>query len=157
VEDDPTNKTETAIDILRKTPFITVDGEDNIKVNGKSNFKVLLNGRETSMFARNIKEALRGFPGAVISKIEVITTPSAKYDGEGIGGLINIITKKKVVGYNGTLSSFSRTSDKLNNFSVNGNAKIGKFGLSVFLNSGFSDPCYSITPILPSINSKYLY
>jgi outer membrane receptor for ferrienterochelin and colicin len=108
VEDDPTNKTETAIDILRKTPFVTVDGEDNIKVNGKSNFKVLLNGRETSMFARNIKEALRGFPGTLISKIEVITTPSAKYDGEGIGGLINIITKKKVAGYNGSLSSFSR-------------------------------------------------
>ena len=106
VEDDPTNKTETAIDILRKTPFITVDGEDNIKVNGKSNFKVLLNGRETSMFARNIKEALRGFPGALISKIEVITTPSAKYDGEGIGGLINIITKKKVVGYNGLFLLF---------------------------------------------------
>jgi outer membrane receptor protein involved in Fe transport len=140
VEDDPANKTETAIDILRKTPFITVDGDDNIKVNGKDNFKVLLNGRETSMFARNIKEALRGFPGALISKIEVITTPSAKYDGEGIGGLINIITKKKVVGYNGTLSSFSRTSDKLNNFSVNGNAKVGKFGLSLFMNKGFSDP-----------------
>jgi outer membrane receptor protein involved in Fe transport len=140
VEDDPTNKTETALDILRKTPFVTVDGEDNIKVNGKPNFKVLLNGRETSMFARNIKEALRGFPGAVISKIEVITTPSAKYDGEGIGGLINIITRKKVVGYNGSLSSFSRTSDKLNNFSVNGNAKVGKIGLSVFLNKGFTDP-----------------
>jgi outer membrane receptor protein involved in Fe transport len=140
VEDDPTNRTETAIDILRKTPFITVDGEDNIKVNGKTNFKVLLNGRETSMFARNIREALRGFPGALISKIEVITTPSAKYDGEGIGGLINIITKKKVVGYNGTLSTFSRTSDKLHNFSVNGNAKTGKVGLSVFFNQGFSDP-----------------
>jgi len=66
VEDDPTSKTETAIDILRKTPFITVDGEDNIKINGKSNFKVLLNGRETSMFARNVKEALRGFPGVLI-------------------------------------------------------------------------------------------
>jgi outer membrane receptor protein involved in Fe transport len=140
VEDDPANKTETAIDILRKTPFITIDGEDNIKVNGKSNFKVLLNGRETSMFARNIKEALRGFPGALISKIEVITTPSAKYDGEGIGGLINIITRKKVVGYNGSLSTFSRTSDKVHNFAVNGNAKVGKFGLSVFLNRGFSDP-----------------
>jgi hypothetical protein len=140
VEDDPANKTETALDILRKTPFITIDGDDNIKINGKSNFKVLLNGRETSMFARNVKEALRGFPGALISKIEVITTPSAKYDGEGIGGLINIITKKKVVGYNGTLSSFSRTSDKVNNFSVNGNAKVGKFGLSVFLNKGFADP-----------------
>src|SRR5205085_5446239 len=121
-------------------PFVTVDGEDNIKINGKSNFKVLLNGRETSMFARNIKEALRGFPGAAISKIEVITTPSAKYDGEGIGGLINIITKKKVVGYNGSLSTFSRTSDKLNNFSVNGNAKVGKFGATVFLNAGFANP-----------------
>jgi outer membrane receptor protein involved in Fe transport len=157
VEDDPTNKTETAIDILRKTPFVTVDGEDNIKVNGKSNFKVLLNNRETSMFARNIKEALRGFPGALISKIEVITTPSAKYDGEGIGGLINIITKKKVVGYNGTLSSFSRTSDKLNNFSVNGNAKVGKIGASVFLNTGFTDPVllYNTNTTIPSTQNIY--
>src|SRR4030095_9209450 len=133
VEDDPTSKTETAIEILRRTPFITVDGEDNIKVNGKSNFKVLLNGRETSMFARNVKEALRGFPGVLISKIEVITAPSAKYDGEGVGGLINIITKKKVAGYNGTLSSFSRTVDKINAFSVNGNAKFGNFGISGFM------------------------
>jgi outer membrane receptor protein involved in Fe transport len=157
VEDDPTNKTETAIDILRKTPFITVDGEDNIKVNGKTNFKVLLNGRETSLFTRNIKEALRGFPGAAISKIEVITTPSAKYDGEGIGGLINIITKKKVVGYNGTLSSFSRTSDKVNNFSINGNAKMGKIGLSVFLNRGFSDPLLqlNINTTVPATQNIY--
>ena len=157
VEDDPTNKTETAIDILRKTPFITVDGEDNIKVNGKDNFKVLLNGRETSMFARNIKEALRGFPGAIISKIEVITTPSAKYDGEGIGGLINIITKKKVAGYNGSLSSFSRTSDKLNNFSVNGNAKFGAVGLSVFLNSGFTQPVllHNTNITIPTIQDIY--
>src|SRR5688572_12267375 len=157
VEDDPTNRTETAIDILRKTPFITVDGEDNIKVNGKSNFKVLLNGRETSMFARNIKEALRGFPGVLISKIEVITAPSAKYDGEGVGGLINIITKKKVVGYNGTLSSFSRTSDKLNNFSINGNAKVGKIGLSVFLNKGFTDPVlqHNTNTTIPSTQTIY--
>src|SRR5687767_8590616 len=157
VEDDPSAKTETAIDILRKTPFVSVDGEDNIKVNGKSNFKVLLNGRETSMFARNIKEALRGFPGVLISKIEVITAPSAKYDGEGVGGLINIITKKKVVGYNGTLSSFSRTSDKLNNFSVNGNAKVGKIGLSVFLNKGFTDPVlqHNTNTTIPSTQTIY--
>jgi outer membrane receptor protein involved in Fe transport len=157
VEDDPTSKTETAIDILRRTPFVTVDGEDNIKVNGKSNFKVLLNNRETSMFARNIKEALRGFPGVLISKIEVITTPSAKYDGEGIGGLINIITKKKVVGYNGTLSSFHRTSDKLSNYAVNGNAKLGKVGLSVFLNAGYSDPItqHNINTTLPTTQNIY--
>lgn len=159
VEDDPATKTETALDILRKTPFITVDGEDNIKVNGKSNFKVLLNGRETSMFARNVKEAMRGFPGVLISKIEVITSPSAKYDGEGIGGLINIITKKKVVGYNGTLSSFSRTSDKLSNFSINGNAKVGKIGASVYMNTGFNDPVSQLNtnttiPTVPMVYSK---
>ncbi len=157
VEDDPAAKTETAIDILRKTPFVTVDGEDNIKVNGKSNFKVLLNGRETSMFARNVKEALRGFPGVLISKIEVITTPSAKYDGEGIGGLINIITKKKVAGYNGTLSSFNRTSDKISNYAINGNAKLGKVGLSVFMNAGYSQPVsqYSINTTVPSTQNIY--
>jgi len=157
VGDDPTSKSETAIEILRRTPFVTVDGDDNIKVNGKSNFKVLLNGRETSMFARNIKEALRGFPGALISKIEVITSPSAKYDAEGVGGIINIITKKRVAGYNGTLSSFNRTSDKLSNYSINGNAKLGKFGLSVFLNAGYSDPVsqYNVNTTIPTDPSAY--
>ena len=159
VEDDPASKTETAIDILRKAPFVTVDGEDNIKVNGKANFKVLLNGKETSMFAHNIKEALRGFPGALIQKIEVITSPSAKYDGEGIGGLINIVTKKKVVGYNGTISSFSRTSDKLNNLSVNGNAKFGNIGTSVFYNIGGTSPVRqeninTTVPTIPTAFSK---
>jgi hypothetical protein len=140
-EDDPATKTETAIDVLRKTPFVTVDGEDNVSINGKTNFKVLLNGRETSMFARNIKEALRGFPGALISKIEVITSPSAKYDGEGIGGLINIVTRKKVAGYNGTITSFTRRAvDKLQVFSVNGNIKMGKFGATAFYTHGETDP-----------------
>jgi len=157
VEDDPANKTETAIDILRKTPFITVDGEDNIKVNGKENFKVLLNGRETAMFARNIKEALRGFPGTLISKIEVITSPSAKYDGEGIGGLINIITKKKVAGYNGTLSTFNRTSDHVNAYSINGNAKLGKFGLSIFMNTGWQDPTLQKSTNITIPTSKNIY
>ena len=156
-EDDPATKTETALDILRKTPFVSVDGEDNIKVNGKSNFKVLLNGRETSMFARNVKEALRGFPGALISKIEVITTPSAKYDGEGIGGLINVITKKKVAGYNGSVSSFLRTMDKIKVISVNGNAKAGKVGASVFFHTGDSDPVWQENTIttIPAIPTAY--
>jgi outer membrane receptor protein involved in Fe transport len=87
----------------------------------------------------------------------VITTPSAKYDGEGIGGLINIITKKKVVGYNGTLSSFQRTSDKLSNYSVNGNAKVGKIGLSVFLNSGYTQPVlqHNTNITIPSTQNIY--
>ncbi|MDB5252527.1 MAG: TonB-dependent receptor [Flaviaesturariibacter sp.] len=135
VENDPTAKTESAIDILRKTPYVSVDGDGNIQVNGQSNFKVLLNGRETAMFAQNVKEALKGFPGAVIVKIEVITTPSAKYDAEGIGGIINIVTKKKVVGYNGSINTYS-TNIGSHNLNANVSAKLGKVGVSIYYGAG---------------------
>jgi outer membrane receptor protein involved in Fe transport len=130
VENDPTTKTETAIDILRKTPFVSVDGDGNVQVNGQTNFKVLLNGRETAMFAQNVKEALKGFPGALITKIEVITTPSAKYDAEGVGGIINIITKKKVAGFNGSISANYTTSGWFNG-NTNFSYKKGKVGITV--------------------------
>lgn len=128
-EADPANAGQTAIDVLRKTPFLSVDGEGNVQLNGQSNFKVLLNGKETAMFTRNVKEALQSFPANLIKSVEVITTPSAKYDGEGVGGLINIITKKKVVGYNGNIGVFQTT---LGNFNLNGNGsvKLGKIGIS---------------------------
>ncbi|RYY89229.1 MAG: TonB-dependent receptor [Chitinophagaceae bacterium] len=131
VANDPVAKTETAIDILRRTPFVSVDGDGNITVNGQSNFKVLLNGRETAMFAQNVKEALKGFPGALITKIEVITTPSAKYDAEGVGGIINIITAKKVVGYNGSLNTYY-TSTGWSNANANFSAKYGKVGFTLY-------------------------
>ncbi|HEX2606084.1 MAG TPA: outer membrane beta-barrel protein [Flavisolibacter sp.] len=135
VENDPASKSKTAIDILRKTPFVSVDGDNNIQVNGQSNFKVLLNGRETAMFAQNVKEALKGFPGALITKIEVITTPSAKYDAEGVGGVINIITKKKVVGYNGSISTYYASTGWYN-INSNFSAKFGKVGVTVYYGAG---------------------
>lgn len=126
-EADPSNAGQMATDILRKTPFLSVDGEGNVQLNGQSNFKVLLNGRETAMFTRNVKEALQSFPANLIKSIEVITTPSAKY--EGVGGIINIITKKKVIGYNGNLGISQNT---LGNTNINANAsfKYGKLGFS---------------------------
>ncbi|MBC7949594.1 MAG: TonB-dependent receptor [Chitinophagaceae bacterium] len=135
VENDPATKTENAIDILRKTPFVSVDGDNNIQVNGQANFKVLLNGRETAMFAQNVKEALKGFPGSLITKIEVITTPSAKYDAEGVGGIINIITKKKVVGYNGSLNTWNSTIGWYN-VNTNFSAKFGKVGVTLNYGAG---------------------
>lgn len=128
-EADPSNTGQMATDVLRKTPFITVDGEGNVRLNGQTNFKVLLNGKETAMFTKNAKEALQSFPANLIKSIEVITSPSAKYDGEGVGGIINIITKKKIVGYNGNIGINQNT---LGNTSVNANMsfKYGKFGLS---------------------------
>jgi outer membrane cobalamin receptor len=132
---DPVAKTETAIDILRRTPYVSVDGDGNVTVNGQSNFKVLLNGRETAMFAQNVKEALKGFPGALITKIEVITSPSAKYDAEGVGGIINIITAKKVVGYNGSVNTYY-TSTGWWNVNANISAKYGKIGFTLYYGSG---------------------
>lgn len=158
VENDPATKTETAIDILRKTPFVSVDGENNIQVNGQSNFKVLLNGRETAMFAQNVKEALKGFPGALITKIEVITSPGAKYDAEGIGGIINIITKKKMKGYNGSVHTYATTT-RFANINTNLSLKVGKLGATVNYGAGgnYNMPGRTstiTTPFVPTIFTK---
>lgn len=154
VENDPATKTETAIDILRKTPFVSVDGDNNVTVNGQTNFKVLLNGRETGMFAQNPKEALKGFPGSVITKIEVITSPSAKYDAEGVGGVINIITKKKVVGYNGSVNTWMNQIGWYN-INTNFSAKMGKWGMTLYygVNGGNNIPGKSrmvTQPLVPA-------
>lgn len=159
VENDPDSKTSTTLDIFRKTPFLSVDGDDNVQMNGQGNFKILLNGRETSMFAKNLKEALRAFPGTLISKIEVITNPPAKYDAEGVGGVINIITKKKVSGYNGSLSTFNRTGLKANNVGLNFNIKTGKVGVALFYFFSFYNDLESknfveTVPRTPSYFSK---
>lgn len=138
VENDPATKTENAIDILRKTPFVSVDGDDNVTVNGQTSFKVLLNGRETGMFAQNPKEALKGFPGSLITKIEVITSPSAKYDAEGVGGIINIITKKKVVGYNGSVNLWANQIG-WTNINTNVSAKLGKWGATAYYGNNFGN------------------
>jgi hypothetical protein len=134
-EADPSSEGLSAIDVLRKTPMVAIDGDDNVTMNGQSNFKVLLNGRETAMFARNLKEALRSFPANLIKRIEVSTNPSAKYDGEGTGGIINIVTKKKIVGYNGNAGVSSTT---LGNYGANAsmNLKYGKVGFAGYFSMG---------------------
>ena len=127
---------QNAIDVLRKTPFLSVDGDGNVQLNGQNNFKVLLDGKETAMFTRNLKDALQSFPANLIKKVEVITSPSSKYDGEGVGGIINIITKKKVMGYNGNLS-ISRNTLGNSNGNANINFKYGKIGFSGYYGLNF--------------------
>jgi len=154
VEDDPAAKSESASDILRKTPFVSVDGDGGIQVNGQTNFRVLLDGRETSLFSQNVKDALKAFPGATIARIEVITSPSSKWDAEGVGGIINIITKKKVTGYNGSINS---SINSLGNKSagMNINLKKGKVGISgmysLMSNSGLRSRQLGVTtPFQPT-------
>ena len=79
VEDDPDSKTNSTLEMLRKVPFVTIDGEDNIQVNGSSNFKVHVNGKPNSMMSNNPKEVLKSLPANSVKSIEVITDPGAKY------------------------------------------------------------------------------
>jgi outer membrane receptor protein involved in Fe transport len=138
-EADASVEGQTATDVLRKTPFLTVDGDGNVQLNGQSNFRVLLNGKETAMFSRNLKDALQSFPANLIKKVEVITSPSSKYDGEGVGGIINIITKKKVMGYNGSVGVSRNFQLQRTNANMNMNFKYGKFGFTGYYGLGAAD------------------
>lgn len=105
IEDDPDSKTNNVMEMLRKVPLVTVDGEDNIQVNGSSSFKVHVNGKPNNMMSNNPKEVLKSMPANTIKYIEVITSPGAKYDAEGVGGILNIVTISG--GFEGYTATFS--------------------------------------------------
>lgn len=105
IQADPENKILTALDMMRKVPLLSLDADDNIKLKGSGNYKILINGKPSGMIARSPKDVLRTMPASSIQKIEVITTPPAKYDSEGLSGIINIITNKKIDnGYKGSVN-----------------------------------------------------
>ena len=137
IEADPESKTSNALEMLRKIPLVTVDGEDNIQVKGSSNFKILLNGKASSMLSQNPKDVLRSLPANTVKDIEVITNPSSKYEAEGTGGIINIITtKKQIDGFMGRVNAGMDTRGSLNG-GVYATSKIKKFGFSI--NYNFND------------------
>ena len=96
VQGDTDAKSSSVIEILRKVPFVTVDGQGNIKVNGSSNFKVYRNGRPSRNYTNNSKDVLSSIPADMVKNIEVITEPGAKYDGESADAILNIITNDKL-------------------------------------------------------------
>ena len=130
VQADPENKIQSALDMMRKVPLITIDAEDNIKLKGEGNYKILINGRPSSMMSKDPKEVLKSLPANTITKIEVITNPPAKYDSEGLAGIINIITNKKIDnGYNASLGTrYNSIWGPSANTSLT--FKQGKFGFS---------------------------
>jgi hypothetical protein len=133
VQADPESKVNTVLEMLRKVPLISLDADDNIKLKGSASYKVLINGRPSAMIARDPKEVFKSMPAANIQKIEVITTPPAKYDSEGLAGIINIITNKKVdAGYNGSIGI--RQGFPAGGPGLNGSVTVkeGKFGLSSY-------------------------
>ncbi len=91
VSNDVESKSSTVLDMLRKVPMVTVDGQDNISVNGSSSYKVYVNGKPNPMFSTNASQIFKMLPASTVSKIEVITNPGAKYDAEGAVGILNIV------------------------------------------------------------------
>lgn len=92
VQNDGDSKTLTTLDMLRKVPMVSIDGEENIRVNGQSNYKIYKNGHpDPALSGRNVKDVLRAIPASMIKRIEVITDPGAKYDAEGTTAILNIV------------------------------------------------------------------
>lgn len=161
IEDDPDSKTSNALEMLRKVPMVTVDGDDKIQLKGSSSFKIYLNGKPSNLISNNPSEVLKSMPASSIKNIEIITNPGAKYDAEGIGGIINIITiGKGLEGYTVTLNSGVSSQGSINSGAY-ASVKSGKFSLSG--NYGYSrqrTPETNYSSYREDFNSninKYLY
>jgi ferric enterobactin receptor len=131
---DVSNKAGTATDVLRKVPLLNVGADGELKMRGSSNIKVLLNGMPSGIMAKNLKEALKMIPAATIQSIEVITSPSAKYEAEGAAGVVNIITKKAVRGTSGNIDISGGNLEQSVNGSLNASRKRFDFNLNVNTN-----------------------
>lgn len=129
-KDDPEATTSTVLDMLRKVPLVTVDGDDKIQLKGSSGFKIYLNGKPSNLISNNPSQVLKSMPANSIKDIEVITDPGAKYDAEGVTGIINIITDKRVdEGYSGSVGG---NGDTFGGWGGNGylSLKYGKIGFT---------------------------
>ena len=114
VQHDKTAQTKTTLEILKKIPLVTVDGQENIRVQGSTSFKVYRNGHpDPSLSGQNLKDILKAIPASTIKRIEVITDPGAKYDAERTTAILNIVMM---------------SSSKLQGVSGNVNSKIDSYG-----------------------------
>ena len=119
-----------ASDVLKKVPMLTVDLDGNVSLRGTTNIKVLINNKPSTIVASSIADALKMIPADLIKTVEVITSPSAKYDAEGSAGIINIITKKSSI-EGLTLNLDSGVGLRASNLGLNGSYRSGKFGMTL--------------------------
>lgn len=139
-EQDKTTTGGDATDVLRRVPLLSVDLDGNVSMRGSSNIKVLIDNRPSTISASSIADALKQIPADQIKSVEVITSPSARYDAEGTGGIINIITKKNNL--QGTSVSVNSSAGlRGSNLGVNASYRKGRAGFTL---GGFGRAGYNI-------------
>lgn len=144
VEKDLTAAGGNASDVLQKVPLVAVDINGNVSIRGDQNVKVLINGKPTGASSASLSDVLKTIPADQIKSIEVVTSPSAKYDAEGSAGILNIITKQKnISGISGSISGGFGT--RQNNGNANFNYNKNRFSLSVNAGGNLTWPQTSIS------------
>ena len=145
VAEDEDSKSNTVLDMLRKVPMVTVDGQDNITVNGSSSFKVYVDGMPNVMFSANPSMVFKSMPATAVKSIEVMTNPGAKYDAEGAAGVLNIVMNKQnpqaaqsLNGYNGTLRAMAGNKQLGASAFINGQQ--GKLSYSANVMTSYNRP-----------------
>lgn len=139
----------TVSDVLDNIPSVSVDAEGAVSLRGNDNVRILIDGRPSN--AINIQEALRLIPADAIDKVEVVTNPSARYDSEGGGGLLNIILKKgKNQGVNGTVIVSSGIPEQ---YGISGNLNFKTKEFNLFTTTGYN---YRISPGKSLTDTRYL-
>ncbi len=139
-ENDKSSRGGDATDVLKRVPMLSVDTDGNVSLRGNQNIKVLINNKPSTIAASSIPDALKQIPADQIKSVEVITSPSAKYDAEGSAGIINIITKKNTM-QGATLGINSAFGMRGSNLGLNGSLRQGKMGFSL---GGFGRAEYNV-------------
>lgn len=136
----PVAKGNTTFDLLKQTPLLSSSDDKTLKIAGKNNAIIYINGRKTNMDADSLVQFLKNTPAENIQKIEVITVPGSEYQVESSDGIINIVLKKKMSdGLSGNMR-MSNSQNKFNgsNASFSANYRKDKLGISASLNGGES-------------------